>query len=146
MKDYYAILEVAPTASLEVINNAYRALVKKYHPDRSLSASHKEKMTRMLQDINQAYQVLSHELARKQYDAEWTRYQAEHPVSEQSNGPSGMTRLKKLLFWAAVSALICLTFQMVGKVALVMVMSPLGKLCILFALIYFLARKQLRSR
>jgi len=33
MKDYYKILQVAPDASPEVIQMAYKALAKKYHPD-----------------------------------------------------------------------------------------------------------------
>ena len=31
--NYYEILEVSVNASKEVIKNAYRALIKKYHPD-----------------------------------------------------------------------------------------------------------------
>ena len=33
MKNYYEILEVSQNASPEVIEKAYKALVKKYHPD-----------------------------------------------------------------------------------------------------------------
>lgn len=33
MIDYYEVLEVSPKASLEVIQNAYRTLAKKWHPD-----------------------------------------------------------------------------------------------------------------
>ena len=33
MKDFYAILGVSVNAELEVINAAYRAMAKKYHPD-----------------------------------------------------------------------------------------------------------------
>ena len=33
MKDYYAILEVHPKASQEIIKKAYLTLAKKYHPD-----------------------------------------------------------------------------------------------------------------
>ena len=33
MKDYYEILEISESASEEVIHMAYKALVKKYHPD-----------------------------------------------------------------------------------------------------------------
>ena len=31
--NYYEILEVSVNASKEAIKNAYRALIKKYHPD-----------------------------------------------------------------------------------------------------------------
>ena len=33
MKDYYAILHVLPSAEIDVIKAAYRALSRKYHPD-----------------------------------------------------------------------------------------------------------------
>ncbi len=33
MKDYYAILGVSIDVEIEVINAAYRAMAKKYHPD-----------------------------------------------------------------------------------------------------------------
>ena len=33
MKNYYEILEVTPEASEEVIKAAYKALVKRMHPD-----------------------------------------------------------------------------------------------------------------
>ena len=33
MKNYYKILEVSENASPEVIEKAYKVLVKKYHPD-----------------------------------------------------------------------------------------------------------------
>ena len=34
-KDYYAILGVHPTAEITVIEAAYKALVKRYHPDKN---------------------------------------------------------------------------------------------------------------
>ena len=33
MKNYYDLLEVTPKASKEIIEKAYRVLIKKYHPD-----------------------------------------------------------------------------------------------------------------
>ena len=33
MKDYYKILQISPDAAPEVIQMAYKALAKKYHPD-----------------------------------------------------------------------------------------------------------------
>ena len=38
MKNYYSILGVPPDAAKAEIKNAYRQLVKKYHPDRNKSA------------------------------------------------------------------------------------------------------------
>lgn len=64
MKDYYAILEITPNASDEVIKAAYRALVKKYHPDVVGSSYSQEKMTQ----VNEAYSVLSDKSKRSKYD------------------------------------------------------------------------------
>lgn len=61
---YYEILEVANTASQEIIKIAYKNLAKKYHPDTSKDANATEKM----QQINEAYSVLSDVEKRKEYD------------------------------------------------------------------------------
>jgi len=52
--DHYATLQVTPLAEPEVVAAAYRALAKKYHPDRS---SAPDAMQRMAQ-LNVAYQAL----------------------------------------------------------------------------------------
>lgn len=66
MPDYYAILQVSPTAEPEVIEAAYRRLARKYHPDVNRSPEARLIMT----DLNEAYEVLSDPLKRKEYDAQ----------------------------------------------------------------------------
>lgn len=66
LPDYYEILEVHPKASQEVIQNAYRALVKKYHPD--IYDGDKRSANNMMSLINQAYEVLSDKSKRQVYD------------------------------------------------------------------------------
>ena len=39
MKDYYRILEISPSASVEVIKASYIALATKYHPDTQTSTN-----------------------------------------------------------------------------------------------------------
>ena len=66
MMNYYDLLEISPNASDEVIRMAYKALVKKYHPD-----SCKEDLgeaQKIMADINQAYEVLSDREKRAAYD------------------------------------------------------------------------------
>ena len=63
MKNYYEILEVSPNASQEVIEKAYRALAKKYHPDVSQKSSESK-----FKEIAEAYDVLSNPNSRKEYD------------------------------------------------------------------------------
>lgn len=70
MKDYYDILEINETASTEVIKAAYRALVKKYHPDNYELEN--EDITERMAELNEAYAVLSDEKKRKDYDIQYT--------------------------------------------------------------------------
>ena len=72
MKDYYGILEVNPNASNEIIEKAYKTLVKKYHPDLYSSVQKKE-AEKKLKDINEAYNILSDSFLRSQYDLEIQR-------------------------------------------------------------------------
>ena len=65
-KDYYAILGVLPTAEDFVIEAAYRALSKRYHPDRYGGTDAHEKMA----SINEANEVLGNAAKRKEYDQE----------------------------------------------------------------------------
>lgn len=69
MKNYYEILEVNPKASKEVIEKAYRVLIKKYHPD--LYTGEKQQYAeKKAKEINEAYKILSDEFLREQYDNE----------------------------------------------------------------------------
>ena len=65
MKDYYEILEVTSDASEEVIKAAYKALVKRMHPDNGGTAVPGEKN---IEDINEAYEVLSDKNKRAAYE------------------------------------------------------------------------------
>lgn len=66
MKNYYEILGVKRDAALEEIKHAYRNLVKKFHPDAN---NYSEEAKEQFQEISEAYQVLSNEESRKQYDS-----------------------------------------------------------------------------
>ena len=66
-KNYYDWLEISKNASPEVIDKAYKALVKKYHPDLQ-EGENKLKAEEIIKHINEAYAILSEETKRKQYD------------------------------------------------------------------------------
>src|SRR4051812_28437994 len=61
-QNYYDILGVSKTASADEIKKAYRKLAHKYHPDKGEGNGDKFK------EVNEAYQVLSSEEKRSQYD------------------------------------------------------------------------------
>lgn len=69
MKNYYEILEVNSRASQEVIEKAYRVLIKKYHPD-LYSGEKRMYAEQKVKDINEAYRILSDTFLKEQYDAE----------------------------------------------------------------------------
>ncbi|MBI4101517.1 MAG: molecular chaperone DnaJ [Candidatus Nealsonbacteria bacterium] len=60
-KDYYQILGVPKTASSDEIKRAYYRLAHKYHPDKGGDEA-------KFKEINEAYQVLSDQTKRSQYD------------------------------------------------------------------------------
>lgn len=68
MSNLYEILEVSEKASKEVIDKAYHVLVKKYHPDLQQENTQKQKAEIKIKKINEAYEILSNEEKRKQYD------------------------------------------------------------------------------
>jgi len=65
-KDYYATLGCAPNADQSVIQAAYRALAKKYHPDANQGS---EESKAKFQEIQDAYEVLSDPTKRAYYDS-----------------------------------------------------------------------------
>lgn len=67
-KNYYQILQVDQNASSEIIDKAYKTLIKKYHPDLQ-SEENKIYATEMIKKLNEAYEVLSNYEKRKLYDA-----------------------------------------------------------------------------
>ena len=62
MKDYYKILEVDRDCETEEIKKSYKKLALKYHPDKNNGDDTKFK------EISEAYEVLSDNNRRSQYD------------------------------------------------------------------------------
>ncbi len=66
--DLYALLQVHPTATVEVIKKAYHVLMQKHHPDRGGDLQ-------QAQRINQAYDILINTQKRAYYDQRLLRKQ-----------------------------------------------------------------------
>jgi curved DNA-binding protein len=63
-RDYYEVLGVPRTASAEELQQAYRQLARRYHPDVNKDPNAEERF----KEINEAYQVLSDPDTRARYD------------------------------------------------------------------------------
>ncbi len=63
-RDYYEILGVQRSASVDELKAAYRKLAKQYHPDVNKEPGAEERF----KEINEAYAVLSDEQKRAAYD------------------------------------------------------------------------------
>lgn len=68
MENYYDILEIKENASIEIIKAAYKTLAKKYHPDNWQGKE--DFANQRFVEIRKAYEVLSDEISKKQYDAQ----------------------------------------------------------------------------
>jgi len=88
-RDYYAVLQVHPDADAEVIEAAYRQLMKKHHPD--LAGDDPQRIDEHLaraKALNEAYSVLRNPEQRRQYDAHRRMYGwQERPASTGTNAP-----------------------------------------------------------
>ncbi len=87
--DLYEVLEISPRASPDVIQAAYRALARTYHPDLNATAQ----AGLRIRQLNDAYRVLSDPPGRAQYDLERSRARRHQRVvnpehTTQSTGPA----------------------------------------------------------
>ncbi len=64
MKNYYTILGVMPTDSIDKIKSPYKSLAKKYHPDLNSDPSAQA----IFQEINEAHAILSDPNQKARYD------------------------------------------------------------------------------
>ena len=83
LKDYYKILEIKQSATLDEIKKAYRSLSKRYHPDMNKNG------VEQFKSINEANSVLSDPAKRKVYDTQYSVHfkPKNSPQSAPSNSP-----------------------------------------------------------
>lgn len=94
LPNYYKVFGLNKTATKEGIKKRYRALAKKYHPDVNNSPDATAKM----QEIQEAYYILSDEEARSRYDIQYDRIygsEKEEFKSSNSHSQTGYTKSDK---------------------------------------------------
>lgn len=83
-RDYYEVLGVSKEATKHEIHKAFRQLAKKYHPDKNKDKGAQDEFIK----IFKAYETLSDEKKRNEYDqrSRTPHYQSSH--SDWQNGPN----------------------------------------------------------
>ena len=103
-KNYYDILDVSVKASAEEITSAKNELEKRYHPDANMKNG--VDTTSQMQEILEAYKVLSDPARRKAYDRSLTGRKAVmrtfdlFDIEEESDGDTGF-----VVYWKAANTL-----------------------------------------
>lgn len=75
-KDYYETLGVSRGAAKDEMKKAFHRLAHQYHPDRNPNNPEAEKK---FKEVNEAYQVLSNDEKRRQYDQFGTTFEGGQP-------------------------------------------------------------------
>ncbi|KAI4337620.1 hypothetical protein L6164_016010 [Bauhinia variegata] len=86
-KDYYKILEVDYDATDDAIRSNYIRLALKWHPDKQKDQG---SATSRFQEINEAYQVLSDPVKRREYDKNGLLYVYDYNLIDYLNRYKGL--------------------------------------------------------
>jgi curved DNA-binding protein CbpA len=70
VKNFYELLEIAPTATAEEVKRSFRAQIAKYHPDKvqHLGKEFQAMAADRAAELTEAYRILSHDERRAEYD------------------------------------------------------------------------------
>lgn len=87
-RSYYAVLCVPEDADPAAIRRAYRALVRRFHPDAGVGSS-----AQKFQEVTEAYDVLSDPQRRQDHDVELARRRTHFRVRAEPLIPEASTQV-----------------------------------------------------
>ncbi|MGB1205214.1 MAG: J domain-containing protein [Chitinophagales bacterium] len=109
MKNYYHILGVDKTATINEIKEAYRKLSKKFHPDLNNNDPFFEEQFKL---VNEAYEVLSDAWSRSSYDS-----QLGETAHQMSYSPTTSNANDSIVQWLNKDARLRFLFMLVMAVS-----------------------------
>ena len=80
MTDYYELLAVARNATAADVRKAYARLAKERHPDRFTDPAEKERAHEAFKELTTAFNTLSNDKSRQEYDQALARPKVEVPA------------------------------------------------------------------
>lgn len=125
VKNHYDILGISNDSSKKEIEEAYKKLARKFHPDTN---SHDNFFLEMFKNINEAKQVLANDETRMEYDLELLTYSEAYQVLEQRSEEDrfiknqrrkkytktrSKRKLKRIIAFSSV-ALVMIAFLVIG--------------------------------
>jgi DnaJ family protein C protein 3 len=66
--NYYEVMEVRKGASVSEVKDAYRKMVRKWHPDRFPDPDEKRAAEKKMRNVNRAFDVIGNEEKKRMYD------------------------------------------------------------------------------
>jgi curved DNA-binding protein CbpA len=103
-RSLYDVLNVAPEAEPVVVEAAYKALIKKYHPDQAVDIPVSKDAT----EINEAFGILKDPAKRADYDHRlWTKQQALRLAELQVASAGRPPRYVAVSGWLVAGLLAC---------------------------------------
>lgn len=116
MTDYYEILGVARNASSADVRKAYALKAREQHPDRFSDPAEKKQAEARFTEITAAFNALSNDRSRAEYDASLSRPNQAAPETIAQNAyERGLERLEHRAFHEAVELLRTAVQMMPGE-------------------------------
>ena len=95
MSNYYQLLGLKTNATQNEIKKAYRILSTKFHPDKNPNDK-KAYLENMFKSVSEAYEVLSDENKRAEYDSHQDSYNSENNIPKSTIKADGLGLRAKL--------------------------------------------------